>query len=661
MAKGTWTYERCYELATSCTTRSEMKARSNWAYNLARKNGWLDDYTWFVYKKRKAANYWNNYDRCKQEAGKYTSRRSFYEKSPGAASYARKNGWINDFFGYLCKPKGYWNNYERCRELALKCKTRSEFHNLNSTAAKYSLKNGWIDSFDWLADDRIFNNKKVDSVYAYEFVDSNAVYIGRTLMRRQKERDKEHRLGYAILSNQRNTIYRDSVLLFAIANNCDIPPMTILEKNLTLQEGRDREDYWVNIYKNNGWHIINKAKTGINCGSLGSLNRGKWTYEACKEIALTCKSLSEYKLLNGSAYAASRINNWLKDYDWFIKTSDLISASIKAKPRKWTQQACYELALTCKTSYEFQKKSSRAYIASKEFGWFEEYTWFVNGFSLITPSKWTQEACMNIAKNCKTKTEFKKTSGSAYRSALTHGWLNDYKWFVDGNRIAGEQKRKYTYEKCHQIALQYNTKAEYKLANSTAYSVSRVNGWLKDYTWFVSGKKKGRKWTYENVQLEASRYLCKRDFINKSNIAYRKAKSNNWLQDLFTMTSFGFKGYFDIATFQLELNKSINFNEYKYINFSSTYTQQIVYNFYKEEMQQGERINSPNLGQKYIRQCGFYDIYPKRASWEKFKKEVCPIILYSFEIINNTIWLDPINIKENNNIFQYYNNQILKL
>lgn len=29
------------------------------------------------------------------------------------------------------------------------------------------------------------------------------------------------------------------------------------------------------------------------------------------------------------------------------------------------------------------------------------------------------------------------------------------------------------------------------------------------------------------------------------------------------MTTFGFKGYFDIATFQIELNDNFNFNNYK--------------------------------------------------------------------------------------------------
>ena len=126
------------------------------------------------------------------------------------------------------------------------------------------------------------------------------------------------------------------------------------------------------------------------------------------------------------------------------------------------------------------------------------------------------------------------------------------------------------------------------------------------------------------------------------------------------MTTFGFKGYFDIATFQIELNDNFNFNNYKYINLYSVNAQKIIYRFYKNEMQQGESINAPNIGQSYIRQSGFYEFYPKRASWKNFK-DFCPRILYSFEIFDNTIWLEPVNIKENNSIYKSYENLILKL
>ena len=67
MGSQIWTYEKCYELAASCKTRGEMKAKSNWAYSKARNAGWIQDYTWLKIVTRKCSGYWNDYDRCKSQ------------------------------------------------------------------------------------------------------------------------------------------------------------------------------------------------------------------------------------------------------------------------------------------------------------------------------------------------------------------------------------------------------------------------------------------------------------------------------------------------------------------------------------------------------------------------------------------------------------------
>lgn len=559
------------------------------------------------------------------------------------------------------KPNGYWNNYEHCYEEAQKYKTRGEFSKGCVGAYYWSRLNGWIDSFDWLVNNQIFGNNQVDCVYAYEFNDQNAVYVGRTLMRRVNKRDYEHRHREYIDKNGHTHTNYDGVYNFSCDNKCEIPPIKILKNDLTLEEGRFFENEYVESYRKNGWAIINKGKTGKNSGSIGSLNKGKWNEEKCKIIALDCKSLSEFKRKNGSAYEASRINGWLKKFDWFEDTSQLIKKALLQKDKKWTEEECYNLAKTCKTKSEFQNKSSRAYAVSHINGWMEKYTWFVDGFSLIEPIKWTEEECKKIAVKCKTKSDFRNKNASAYYSALHHGWINNYDWFIDGNIIAADKRRIYTEEKCFEIAQNCKTKAEFKKENNTAYNVSRINGWIKNYTWFKSGIGKDRKWSESNIKLEATKYVHKREFMLGSNVAYRKAKKNNILKTMFKIMKFNFKGYFDVPCFDLEINADISINSYKYIQFTHEESQKIVFNYYKEEMQQGNGIKVKNLGYEFIRLTGFYDIFPKKPSWEKFKKEFCPIILYTFEIKDDIILLTPINVNENNKIFQNDKNLILNL
>ncbi|MBR4854924.1 MAG: hypothetical protein IKU88_09380 [Alistipes sp.] len=655
-----WTYEKCYELAQTCKTRSELKFASNAAYNKARKEGWLDEYVWLKDSNRKPPGYWDNYENCKNEAQKYSSRTEFYKNCPGAAFYSRKNLWINDFYGTKAKPRNYWDNYEHCYEAAIECKSRSEFSDKNSAAYMQSLKNGWINSFDWLIDKKIFNNNKVDCVYAYEFDKFKAVYVGRTLMRRVDARDLEHRKGVYCKDQMQHPVSYDGVLDFSIKNSCDIPEMRILEDGLTLAEGRNNEHKWIEKYSNEGWYIINVAKTGKFTGSIGSLGKGKWSYDTCKAEALKYKSLSEFKRSKGGAYEASRINNWLKDYTWFIDTKQLLSESLK-RDSKWTYEKCYELALTCKTISEFHSKSSRALIVAKQQDWLKDYVWFVSGFSLIKPSKWTQDKCRDIASTCKTKTEFKRKNGSAYQSARVHNWLKDYYWFDDGNVVAGNNKRKYTYDVCFEIAKRCTTRADFKRDSKCAYDVSRKFGWIKDYVWFSSGRTKGRKWTYEALKSEAVKFTHKEEFTRTYSVAYRKARAKNYLEDFFKTMKFNFDGYPDICGFNLDLSVNIELNNYKYIKFSSAISQKKVYDFYKEEMQQGNTINTPNLGWSYIKQTGFFDLYPKRSSWSKFQKEVCPIVLYKFEVKDDIVWLRPLNVMDNNTIYKSNANEILEL
>ena len=660
MPRVKWTYEKCYELAKSCKTRSDLKNFSNAAYTKARKEGWLDKYVWLKNSNRKPRGYWNNYENCKNEARKYSSRTEFYKNSPGAAFYSRKNLWINDFFDWKSKPRNYWDNYERCYEAALKCRSRSEFSDLYSAAYVQSLKNEWIDSFDWLIDSKIFNNNKVDCVYAYEFDKFKAVYVGRTLMRRVNIRDLEHRTGLYRRKHQQHSICYDGVLDFSIKKSCKIPEIRILETDLTLTEGRKQEHRWIEKYQNDGWYIINIAKTGIFTGSIGSLGSGKWTYKTCKAEALKYKSLSEFKKSNGGAYEASRINKWLNDYTWFIDTKRLLSERLK-RDSKWTYEKCYELAQTCKTISEFRGKSSRAYVVAKQQDWVKDYVWIVSGFSLIKPSKWTQDKCREVAYSCRTISEFKRKNSSAYHSARIHNWLNDYTWFEDGNLLANENKRKYTYDVCFEIAKKHTTIADFKRDSKSAYDSARKYGWIKDYVWFTNGRNKDRKWTYDALKYETMRFTHKEEFTRTHSVAYRKARDNNYLKDLFKTMNFNFDGYFDVCGFSLDLRANIEWNNYKYIKFRSELSQKKVYAFYKAEMQQGNSINTPNLGRRYIQQTGFFDLFPKRPSWSKFQKEVCPIVLYTFRIEDGVIWINPMNVSNNNAVYGSNPSEILEI
>ena len=348
---------------------------------------------------------WNK-ETCYEEAKKYSTRYEFQKGCGSAYEVARKNKWLDDYdwFVEIYKPMGYWNK-ETCYEEAKKYSTRSEFQKGCGSAYKVACKNKWLDNYDWFIEGRfkLFNDK-VDSVYVYIFSD-NTVYIGRTLMKQQENRRIAHQ--------------NDNVGLYAKYNNLNMPNMQILEENLTLKEGLEREDYWVNWYKNNGYYVLNKAKTGVGSGSLGAIDNGKWNKETCYEEAKKYSTRSEFCKGSSGAYEVARQNKWLDNYDWFVNGNKRAAE----KKTKWNKETCYEEAKKYSTRSEFKKGCSRAYRVARQNKWLDDYDWFVEIYKPM--GYWNKETCYEEAKKYSKRSEFKRECGGAYAVACKNGWMDE--------------------------------------------------------------------------------------------------------------------------------------------------------------------------------------------------------------------------------------------
>ena len=451
------------------------------------------------------------YETCRDEAKKYKTKVEFQQGSSGAFKYAYNNGIIKDFdwFEELKKPNGYWTK-ERCEEESRKYQTKKEFLKGCSAAHHAAVVNGWLDDYDWLIDKRIDIIKdKIDCVYVYVFEDTKTAYVGRTLIRRQKKRDKEHIFN----------LEADNVARYAKEHHVSVPPMTILETNLTLEEGLDREDYWRRWYEQQGYTMLNRLATGIGKGSLGGISHGKWNRKSCYKEAKKYNSACEFGKANGSAYDAARRNGWIKDYTWF----DVLWE------KKWDKETCYNEAKKYKTRNEFQKGSSSAYKKAWERGWLKEYTWL--HYRQTKPAGYwdNYDNCFYEAKKYKNRRRFQRGSMAAYMKARKHGWLDDYTWF--------DEKQKHNYwnkETCFEEAKKYQSRSEFGRHSVRAYELALANGWLDDYTWF---KSLTNFWTYEACKAEASKYKKRSHFKSGCIGAYTKSRINGWLDEFFPQSN----------------------------------------------------------------------------------------------------------------------------
>lgn len=447
------------------------------------------------------------YDSCYKEARKYKTRSEFQRGSSGAYVYARKNGYLSkyDWFDEIKKPNGYWTK-ERCEEESRKYHSKKEFVKGSSAAHHAAVVNGWLDDFTWLIDNRFDIIKdKVDSVYVYIFEETKTAYVGRTLIRRQKKRDKEHVFN----------IEADNVARYAKKKHVPVPPMKIIETNLTLEEGLDREDFWRKWYEQQGYTMLNRIATGKGKGSLGGISHGKWNRKTCREEALKYKSSSEFEVNCSGAYAAAIRNGWIKDYTWFVKYWE----------PKWDKQACYNEAKKYKTRIEFQRSSGSAYNKAYRMGWLNDYDWMPSRQQKPYGYWDNYEHCYEEAKKYTNRKGFQRGSVTAYSKALKHGWLGDYTWF--------DEKQKHNYwnkETCFEEAKKYKSRSEFGKHAVRAYELALANGWLDDYSWF---KPLTNFWTYEACKAEAAKYERRGQFKAGCIGAYAKSRINGWLDEFF--------------------------------------------------------------------------------------------------------------------------------
>ena len=145
---GFWTKENVFAEAKKYKTRTEFERGRGRAYNVACKNGWLDEMNWFI-SPQNPNGFWTK-ENVFTEAKKYKTRTEFQKGCSSAYVVARVNGWLDEmnWFKEVKKPGGYWTKENVFTE-AKKYKTRNEFQKACSRAYNVAWKNGWLEEMDW--------------------------------------------------------------------------------------------------------------------------------------------------------------------------------------------------------------------------------------------------------------------------------------------------------------------------------------------------------------------------------------------------------------------------------------------------------------------------------------------------------------------------------
>lgn len=332
--------------------------------------------------------------------------------------------------------------------------SKSHFIEKHRRLYEYAKQIGWYYSYPWRKQTNEEHHNYV--IYCYKDEDNKTIYVGLT--NNLKKRDYGHR-------------YSGSVYEYFASKT--LPKPEILLENLSANEAKKQEGFFVDLYKKQGWMILNKAKTGEHSSSLGS-NNEQLTYEVCYESSKKYRTKTEFQKGDVGAYRKALNMGWLKG--WFSNV----------ERKRWTREKCYEEARKYKTKSEFRKKNQSAYNSALKNNWLSEYYWFVK--STHKP-KWNEETCYLAAKQCTSKVDFAKKFSSAYKVATKNGWIANYVWFTKTSDLLSN-KRKWTYEACRELAKKYNTRWEFGEENSGAYHACLKYHWLDSFDWLISRRSK---------------------------------------------------------------------------------------------------------------------------------------------------------------------------
>lgn len=498
-----WTYDACLKESKKYSYRGDFEKGSPSAYSVARKNNWLDKFEWLG-TINKPNGYWTK-ERVFEEARKYTMKHLFSKGCRGAYGAAERNRWLEEMTWFEQpnpnKPR-VWSR-DAVFALARTFKTKSEFRKANKGAYNVAWRNGWLEEMDWLdtsvrepytrdevlsiarqyttkiafrrAVPNVYNcaqkkgwleditwfivSPKYDRhnycIYVYTDEEEKVAYVGLTVDK--KRRHYNHSTGY----DKGGKVIKSAVFRYFQSIGKPVPNPRYLEERLTASEAREKEDEWVKKYKEMGYYLLNKGKTGAGVGALGSASF-KWTKPKVFEEARKYQSRSEFASKCVGAYTVACKRGWIEQMPWMKEKWSHPSP-------KWTKDAVFEESKKYSSRREFEDGASSAYSKALQYGWLDDMSWLK-----IKRKSWSKEEVFEESRKYNSRVVFAEGTPGAYGIARREKWLDEMPWLVKkGHGI-------WTKEEVFEESKKYASRTAFAKGNETAYRIALRKGWIND-------------------------------------------------------------------------------------------------------------------------------------------------------------------------------------
>lgn len=239
---------------------------------------------------------------------------------------------------------------------------------------------------------------------------------------------------------------------------------------------------------------------------------GYWTKANCEKVAKNCRTKNELRKMAKSAYVSIIRNKWYDLFDHMIPQGNryyrfLYSAQFDdgaiyfGLTGDFNRRKNYHLKNAKSTVFQYSQKTKLIPIIElvdgilysiEEAGILEQTLvddFRNNGTVVLNRAKcgglgsntvkWTKEKCHELASKCKTKSEFKKASSTAYASARKNKWLDEIcSHMISPQKPTGHWNIK---ENCYLETKKYSNKRQFQIGSSGAYSACLKYKWLDEF------------------------------------------------------------------------------------------------------------------------------------------------------------------------------------
>jgi hypothetical protein len=415
-------------------------------YNLAASRGILDKVVGHMKNTYRKSNLTD--EDIVNIAKQYKYRSDFIEGNANAYLEAQKRGILDQVTSHMEVHPNKSNIRKYSREelelIAKKYQNKRDFNandrNAYAAASSYGILDDITQHMETLG------SKSNRMVYAYEFPDYNMAYVGLTYNEEQRKR------AHTEFENERKK--QSSVLKFMLEKNVQPIYKNISNGYIDYKDAQKLEHDTLEIYKDNGWETLNRAKTG----GLGGL-AFHISNQEIEDVAKNYQTKSEFKKNEPNIYQLASRRKLIPN----------VTQHMSSKLTFFDFDDIMKIASKYQSKTEFSVKSPKAYSAAVRKGWIEDVTKHMTG-----NSKFSDQELEKIAKGYKTKMDFKKGNRRAYSRAVARGIIDKISTHMVKPPI---HNLKYSKEDFIAAAKKYKTRANlYKNDKKLYHAASKREG-----------------------------------------------------------------------------------------------------------------------------------------------------------------------------------------